>query len=243
MGVVFRRGVTVSFVAFVDVASDDWRSLVASGFGAPEARSSIEHVFNKRGRVDALTVEATPRAIGGDTTIAARVAWTPGADVLSGLLDADVLSELNKTRSSAPFRRHVSATANIVLVPVWWCAALVARFGPSSASNAYRNALGAVIDESSIAQGVDRSAPPSSSSALGRALTIAAGNERSSTDPSRNNRTPAATAASDASAAVGGAVNPPAWLVVTLVSVAGVGALVALGFAARGIAQAKREIS
>lgn len=243
MGLIFRAGSTVSLVAYVDVASDAWRSLVAAGYGAPNARASIEHVFSKRGRVESIVVEATPRAGGGDTTIAARVSWTPSAQVDSGVMDADILSELNKTREGAPFLRHVSATSNAALTPVWIPLAIASWVAPDAVSGAYRGRLGIVIDESTVRAGVDRSAPPSSASALGRAATTVAGSERSSTDPSRDGRTPASTAASDASAAVGGAVTPPTWLIVTAVAVAGVAALVAVGFAARGIAQAKREIS
>jgi hypothetical protein len=243
MGVRFRAGSTSSCALYVDVPSNDWRNLVARGWGAPEARASIEHTFAKRGRVESIQCECTPRSAGADTTISARVAWTPSGDVESGVLDADVIAQLNKFDAAAPFKRHVSATSNLVLAPVSWGAALVSWVAPDASSRLYRNALGIVIDEGSIRAGVDRSVPPSSSSALGRASTVVAGEARSSTDPSRDGRTPASTAATDAGQAVGGAVTPPAWLIATLVGVAGVAALVAVGFAARGLAQAKREIS
>lgn len=238
-------GAPVSFVLYADCPAERWRSIgQTEGTRAAGLAQRVRHAFEGFGTVADVKAEAAPKSA-GDTVLSARVVgFVARAEIDSEALDAVVLRELNTGLDPVAWYPHVSGARNwglvlggVALAPVAvvaGIAALVSDSARESLEQRYRS-LGSVIDTGSIERGENRANPPPSSP-FGRVASVAAGGPVSSTDPARDNRTPAQAAAEGLS------FQPPAWLVVGGVVVGGLLAVVGIGYAARGIAQAVREV-
>lgn len=245
MTVVFGAGNQVSFNLYADCPGDDWERIGQTERGrASYLAARVRAAVQRYGTVADVKAEAAPKT-GGDSVLSARVVgFTATAEVSSDTLDVELLRELNNGLEPRAWLRHVPGTRNaalaagaVVLMPVTVLAGVVGAVSSDArewASDEYRSRLGFVIDTSSLVRGEQRSAP-AASSIVGRVAGVAAGGAVSSTDPERDNRTPAESVASGVS------WQPPAWLVVGGVVLGGLLAAVGIGYGARGIAQLVRE--
>lgn len=249
MTTVFGAGNQVSFNLYADCPGEDWDRIGQTERGrASYLAAHVRTAVQKFGAVADVKAEAAPKT-GGDSVLSARVVgFTPRIEVSSEALDAEILRELNANLDPRAWLPHVPGSRNaalaagaVVLMPVTVLAGVVGAISSDArewASATYRERLGFVIDASSLERGERHSAPVHSST-VGRAASIAAGGPVSSTDPARDNQTPAAAAAASAGESL--SWTPPPWLLVGGLVVGGLAAAIGLGYAARGVAQLVRE--
>lgn len=247
MSVVFGAGNVCTFNLYSDCPSDAWSRIGTTEVArASSLASRVRVAVSRYGAVADVKAEAAPKSV-GDSVLSARVVgFNARVQVTAEDLGREVLRELNAGLEPSAWVPHVTGTRNAAVYaaainPIGLPVAIVAGIASAASETArdwlseqYRERLGFVIDESSIVRGEDRSAP-APSSIVGRVAGIAAGGPVTSTDPARDNRTPAQTASESI------AWQPPAWLLVGGVVVGGLVALAALGYGARGVAQLVRE--
>lgn len=252
MAATFRNGVEVTVAVFADTPTSSWDAMRAAGLSPGVLGDLIVSALIAvcGATVTAAPVEVTPRT-GADATLAARVTFRPGRDVGRVELDDAIVRWLNQpapaghrwtphTSANAYAAGGASAAVAAPLVALVGLPLLVVGLVSSDARTAAREqwlrVAGVVIDESSIRLGSSREPVGASSSAIGRAATVATGGSVSSTDPTRDGQTPAARAASEVPG-----VQPPAWLLPVVIVGASILGVAVVGYGARGIAQVMRE--
>lgn len=231
---------TYSFVFYADSTSAEARAI-----RAVQVQQAVRtRIQTLGGQVLDVKADVTPKT--GDTTTAVRIAgWTPRAPTTRADVDREMLAALDTiVPDRVRWVPHVPGSRNTAIALTIGLPVLVVGLVSTTAREAmerqYRQRLGYIVDANTIESGTNREPPPSSSSALGRAGAIVAGDRVSSTEPSRDGQTPAQTAAADAAAVVGTVAAPSPAIIVGAIIGVSLLAIVGVGYAARGLATLKK---
>lgn len=245
------------FGAFADCGS--FAEHEAAGVSIASLVGAIRDGLSKHGTDIRVAGPDISRRTASDDTLSVLISLRASARVSTDVVGASILAALNKPtnarRSSVrPFVSHVPASyaaAAALAMPVALPLAVVATAANWITSTVAERAhftlprpFGFVIDESTFARGTlpAGAVPPSTSTFVGQLLS--APNSVASADRERDGRTNGGIgldAVKDAAGRGAGESLIPGWVMPVAVTAAVIVGVVAVGYAARGIADVARE--
>lgn len=250
MSVTLRQGQSYSFRAFLECQS--FSVLQSAGVTTAGLKAAFQNALSTRFHVTDLRVESYNSFVAADS-LSISVVGTPATDLETGDASEDsietaiaLVSQWGALIHPQAYNTTVSP-ANSVGMAILTAANLeYARVAGSHYDSgkrfyAYRTATGSyyVVQESSVRQSTTLPAPagaPTTAGQVSRAL-----NSVASTDPQRDGNTAAGNSVRESVEGSTGFSLPP-WVMVGGAVLVGLVALIAVGYAARGVAQVAREV-